>query len=96
MQKNNHKFCFFETKNEIFCDKDGRVINDINEITNCPFNKKQRGKNNKINSDNNLLINPFLKNIPKENLLKQIMMILSKDLNIRFIIMIKKYFTNYI
>ena len=83
-KKNNHKFCFFETKNEIFCDKDGRVINDINEITNCPFNKKQRVKSNIINSDNNLLINQFFKNIPKENLLKQIMMILSKDLNIRF------------
>jgi len=80
--KNNHKFCFFETKKEIFCDRGGKVINDINEITNCPFNKKQRVKSNIINSDNNLLINPFLKDIPNENLLRQIVMIISKDLNI--------------
>ena len=80
--KNNCKFCFFETEKEILCDKRGRVINDINEVTSCPFNNNQRNKINISNSNQNLLINSFFKNIPSESVLKNIMLILSQDLNI--------------
>ena len=79
---NNCKFCFFETEKEILCDKKGRVINDINEITSCPFTNNQRNKINISNSEQNLLIQSFFKNIPSESVLKNIILIISQDLNI--------------
>ena len=43
-KNNNYKYCFFETEKEILCNSNGKVINDINEITSCPFTNKQRNK----------------------------------------------------
>ena len=80
--KNRHKYCFFDTKKEIFCDRKGKLITDIDEITCCPFTNNQRDKDNLKNSDNNFIISEFVKKIPSEFLLKNIKSFLSKDLNI--------------
>ena len=81
--KNKLKYCFFDTNEEIFRDLKGRVITDIDEITCCPFTNNQRNKNNLKNSDNNFIIDQFVKEIPSTSVLNKIISVLSKDLNIK-------------
>ena len=79
-KNNNYKYCFFKTEKEILCNINGKEINDINEITSCPFTNKQRNKKIIINNENNLLINSFIEIIPSKLILKNIMNIISQDL----------------
>ena len=36
-RKEGWKFCFFDSKKQIFCNKQNKEINDINKIFSCPF-----------------------------------------------------------